>query len=112
MKDIRLTVPELALIAGTRAAMGAGVGLLAADYLSHDQRRSVGWTLVRLWTHSARFPWHLKSWSDEALFSTHHVLRFSTNGGQPLPTVPSAEIRPHRTIPTCSDNSGELVQHN
>jgi len=46
MKDIRLTVPELALVAGTRAALGAGVGLLAANYLSQDQRRSVGWTLV------------------------------------------------------------------
>jgi hypothetical protein len=46
MKDIRLTVPELALVAGTRAALGVGVGLLAANYLSEDQRRSVGWTLV------------------------------------------------------------------
>jgi hypothetical protein len=46
MKDIRISLPELALIAGTRAALGVRVGLLAARYLSDDQRRSVGWTLV------------------------------------------------------------------
>ena len=45
MKDIRMSLPELALLAGTRAALGAGLGLLAADYLREDQRRSVGWTL-------------------------------------------------------------------
>ncbi len=45
MQDIRMTLPELALLAGTRAALGAGLGLLAANYLSEDQRRSVGWTL-------------------------------------------------------------------
>jgi len=40
-----LAIPEIAIIAGTRAALGAGVGLLLADRLSADQRRAVGWTL-------------------------------------------------------------------
>ena len=34
------------MIAGTRAALGAGVGLLLADHLSAEQRRAVGWTLL------------------------------------------------------------------
>ena len=41
-----ITIPELGLIAGTRAALGAGIGLLLADQLNPDQRRAVGWTLV------------------------------------------------------------------
>jgi hypothetical protein len=45
MKETRLTLPELALIAGTRGALGAGIALLLADRLSDEQRRSVGWTL-------------------------------------------------------------------
>jgi hypothetical protein len=40
-----VTLPEIGLIAGTRAALGAGVGLLLADRLNKDQRRAVGWTL-------------------------------------------------------------------
>ena len=39
-------MPELALIGGTRAALGAGLGLLLADRLSDGQRRAVGWTLL------------------------------------------------------------------
>jgi hypothetical protein len=38
-------VPELGLIAGTRAALGAGLGLLLSDRLTESQRRAVGWTL-------------------------------------------------------------------
>jgi hypothetical protein len=41
-----ISLPEIGLIAGTRAALGAGIGLLLADRLSDDQRRAVGWTLV------------------------------------------------------------------
>jgi len=41
-----LTLPELGLIAVTRAALGAGVGLLLGDRLSRDQRQAVGWTLL------------------------------------------------------------------
>ena len=34
------------VIAGTRVALGAGIGLLLADRLNDDQRRAVGWTLL------------------------------------------------------------------
>ena len=46
MKQVTLTVPELGLIAATRAALGAGLGLLLGDRLNPDQRRAVGWTLL------------------------------------------------------------------
>lgn len=39
-------LPELALLAGTRGALGAGVGLLLAGRLSEEQRKNIGWTLV------------------------------------------------------------------
>ena len=41
-------MPELALIAGTRGMLGAGIGLLAAGHLSDDQRRAVGRTLLAI----------------------------------------------------------------
>jgi hypothetical protein len=46
MRETRVTLPELALLAGTRAALGVGVGLLLADRLADDQRKAVGWTLL------------------------------------------------------------------
>ncbi|MDP1678788.1 MAG: hypothetical protein Q8L02_01445 [Candidatus Nitrotoga sp.] len=46
MKQITLTIPELGLIVGTRAAAGAGLALLLADRLDPPQRRAVGWTLL------------------------------------------------------------------
>ena len=46
MRTSQLTMPELGLIAGTRAALGVGIGLLLADRLNRDQRRAVGWTLI------------------------------------------------------------------
>src|SRR5262249_41419267 len=46
MRETRISLPELALVAGTRAALGAGVGLLLADRFGHEQRRAVGWTLL------------------------------------------------------------------
>jgi len=45
MRATQLTLPELALIAGTRGALGAGIGLLLADRLSESQRKAAGWTL-------------------------------------------------------------------
>ena len=45
MRETRISLPELILIAGTRAALGAGIGLLLADRLSEEQRRAIGWTL-------------------------------------------------------------------
>jgi len=46
MKKAELTLPEIALIAGTRGMLGAGCGLLLADRLNDDQRRAMGWTLL------------------------------------------------------------------
>jgi hypothetical protein len=46
MNRTRLSIPEIAIIGGTRAALGAGLGLLLADRLSAEQRRAVGWTLL------------------------------------------------------------------
>ncbi|HZS08753.1 MAG TPA: hypothetical protein VFD58_28215 [Blastocatellia bacterium] len=46
MRERKLTLPVIALIAGTRGMLGAGIGLLLAGRLSDDQRRAVGWTLA------------------------------------------------------------------
>ena len=46
MEKREVTLPELALIVGTRAMLGAGAALLLADTLNKDQRKAVGWTLV------------------------------------------------------------------
>ena len=45
MKTIRLTFPEIGLIASTRAILGAGIALLAGEHLSGEQRKAVGWSL-------------------------------------------------------------------
>ena len=46
MRDLSLTLPELALLVGMRTAIGVGLGLLLADRLPQSQRKAVGWTLV------------------------------------------------------------------
>ncbi len=40
-----LTIPEIALIGGTRVALGIGLGLLISDRLDEDQRTTAGWAL-------------------------------------------------------------------
>jgi len=45
MKKTELALPEIALIAGTRGVLGAGIGLLLADKLNNDQRRAAGWAM-------------------------------------------------------------------
>jgi hypothetical protein len=45
MRETRISLPELILVAGTRAALGAGLGLLLADRFSQQERRAIGWTL-------------------------------------------------------------------
>ncbi len=47
-KNLRLTLPELAMIAGTRAALGAGLAFLMADRLPRDRRIAVGWALLTI----------------------------------------------------------------
>jgi len=45
MKRTSLTVPEVFLLAGTRVALGVGVGLLIAEKLDRDVRRGAGFAL-------------------------------------------------------------------
>jgi hypothetical protein len=46
MSRTEVTLPELGLIAATRAMLGAGIALLLADRLTPEQRKAIGWTLV------------------------------------------------------------------
>jgi hypothetical protein len=48
MREIHIPLPEIGLIAGTRAALGVGIGLLLADQLTREQRRAAGWALVAI----------------------------------------------------------------
>jgi len=40
-----LTVPEIAIIAATRGAIGFGAGLLLADKFRQAKRKALGWSL-------------------------------------------------------------------
>lgn len=42
MVDTKLTIPEVGMIAATRAMLGAGIALLLAGKMSVDQQRSMG----------------------------------------------------------------------
>jgi hypothetical protein len=46
MIERKLTIAEIILIAGTRVAFGAGIGLLLSNRLNHDQRKAAGWALA------------------------------------------------------------------
>ncbi len=46
MKQHEVTVPQVGLIAGTRAMLGAGIALLLSEKFTDEQRRAIGWTLV------------------------------------------------------------------
>jgi len=46
MRSAHLSLPELGLIAGTRAALGAGLALLLSDRLTSSERYMLGWTLT------------------------------------------------------------------
>jgi hypothetical protein len=41
----RVTVPEIALIAATRGAIGFGAGLLLAGKFKRERRKVLGWAL-------------------------------------------------------------------
>lgn len=45
MKETRLTLPLLSLIAATRVVLGGGIGLLLSDRLSEKERKLAGWAL-------------------------------------------------------------------
>jgi hypothetical protein len=40
------TIPEIMLLAGTRVALGVGIGLLISDRLTKDQRKGAGLALL------------------------------------------------------------------
>ena len=46
MKEIALSIPEFAFVVATRAALGAGVGMLLANKLGRGGRRNMGLALV------------------------------------------------------------------
>ena len=46
MQSRNVTLPELFLIAGTRVALGIGIGFLVADRINDDARRGAGWALL------------------------------------------------------------------
>jgi hypothetical protein len=48
MRQLNLSLPELGLVAMTRAAGGVGLGLLLAGRLSNEQRKALGWGLLAL----------------------------------------------------------------
>jgi len=48
MRTITLPLPVFGFVVATRAALAAGLGLLLADKLSAERRRTVGLTLVAL----------------------------------------------------------------
>ena len=45
-KERALTIPDIMLIAGTRVALGVGLGLLLGDKLDREARRGAGWALL------------------------------------------------------------------
>jgi hypothetical protein len=46
MLERKLTLAEIILIAGTRVALGAGIGLLLSTKLNNDQRKAAGLALT------------------------------------------------------------------
>ena len=46
MIEKRLTIPELILLAGTRVALGIGIGLLLGNHLNNEQRKAAGLSLA------------------------------------------------------------------
>ena len=45
-RSISLRIPEVGFIAGTRVALGAGIGLIVAEQLNDRQRERAGRTLL------------------------------------------------------------------
>jgi hypothetical protein len=48
MKKHEVTIPQIGLIGGTRALLGAGIALLLSEKLTDEQRRAIGWTLFAI----------------------------------------------------------------
>ena len=48
MKHLELDLPTFGFVVATRAALGAGIGLLLAGKLTDEQRRAAGMALVAI----------------------------------------------------------------
>jgi len=46
MFERKVTTADIILIAGTRVALGVGIGLLLSERFNRDQRKGAGWALV------------------------------------------------------------------
>jgi hypothetical protein len=46
MHERGLSIPEIVLIAGTRVALGVGLGMLLAGKLDRETRKGAGWALL------------------------------------------------------------------
>ena len=44
-KTRNLSIPQIAIIAATRGAIGFGAGLLLADRFKAERRKTLGWSL-------------------------------------------------------------------
>ncbi len=47
MRKVKLSLPEIGILAGTLGMLGAGAGLLLADRV-RTHRKGVGWTLLSI----------------------------------------------------------------
>src|SRR3569832_877862 len=48
MVKTELSLPELAMVVGTRGMLGMGLGLLLSSRLGDERRRGAGWTLAAI----------------------------------------------------------------
>jgi hypothetical protein len=48
MKTVVLSMPMFAFVVGTRAALGAGIGLLLSKKIPESRRKAIGLTLVSI----------------------------------------------------------------
>jgi len=46
MKKVSLKIPQLMFVVATRAALGAGVGMLLSERIDKRPRRKIGWSLL------------------------------------------------------------------
>jgi hypothetical protein len=46
MRTVSFKIPEIGFLAGTRVALGAGLGLILANKLNRRKRRKLGWALL------------------------------------------------------------------
>jgi hypothetical protein len=83
---LRLTVPEVALIAGTRVVLGLGLGLLLADWMNQEQRRAAGWALAIVGGLTT-IPLVAEVWGTQAIRGSRHA----HGNGRPI-ALPETEV--------------------